>query len=286
VRVSILLVVDCNYIRFDGLAINYYRWQLTDVGTVGSNKLLLVNNQSAEVFIFCIHVCSHINHSLLLEIQPPPQSLFSVCKGICLNHFHLFFVGRQLHFFLSVWDLSAGNFSFEENTDHCFFVVFLFFGQLMKLMNYIFYHLQSKVPCCNRAIKSNNRDINNSRWCKFFIPFSLFQKKTDSIQFVMMTNNDGIPTLFLFFPFSHFHKTPTAWAVDDRRWSWTAHHQSLSKSFEMPVSLRGAMPFLKAKWPAIPGPNYPGPVKASHFLQVKKKRRTNPSSTSFSLFPI
>jgi hypothetical protein len=27
-------------------------------------------------------------------------------------------------------------------------------------------------------------------------------------------------------------------------------------------------------------------VKASHFLQVKKKRRTNPSSTSFSLFPI
>lgn len=98
-RVSILLVVDCNYIRFDGLAINYYRWQLTDVGTVGSNKLLLVNNQSAEVFIFCIHVCSHINHSLLLEIQPPPQSLFSVCKGICLNHFHLFFVGRQLHFF-------------------------------------------------------------------------------------------------------------------------------------------------------------------------------------------
>ena len=63
VRVSILLVVDCNYIRFDGLAINYYRWQLTDVGTVGSNKLLLVNNQSAEVFIFCIHVQSHQSFS-------------------------------------------------------------------------------------------------------------------------------------------------------------------------------------------------------------------------------
>lgn len=179
-----------------------------------------------------------------------------------------------------IWVLAI--FLSKKTLTTAFFVVFLFFGQLMKLMNYIFYHLQSKVPCCNRAIKSNNRDINNSRWCKFFIPFSLFKKKLIpsnlSWWLIMMV----FPLFSLFF-FSHFHKTPTAWAVDDRRWSWTAHHQSLSKSFEMPVSLRGAMPFLKAKWPAIPGPNYPGPVKASHFLQVKKKRRTNPSSTSSSL---
>ena len=35
-----------------------------------------------------------------------------------------------------------------------------------------------------------------------FHSFFVIQEKTDSIQFVMMTNNDGIPTLFPFFLFS------------------------------------------------------------------------------------